>query len=59
MGAGGVGDSFSDFDTDKTLPGAGAGIRFAVSPENRLNLSLDWAVGKDGNYIYIYVGEAF
>jgi hypothetical protein len=59
LGAGGVGDSFSDFDSDKTLPGAGVGIRFSVSPEHRLNLSLDWAVGKDGNYVYIYVGEAF
>jgi len=59
VGAGGVGDSFSDFDKEKTLPGAGVGVRFSISPENRLNVSLDWAVGKDSNYVYIYVGEAF
>ena len=59
LGVGGVGESFSDFDKDDTLPAAGVGIRFSISPENRLNVSLDWAVGKDNDYVYIYVGEAF
>lgn len=59
LGVGGVGESLSDFDTDNFLPAAGVGVRFSVSPENRLNVSLDWAVGKDNDYVYIYVGEAF
>ncbi len=59
LGVGGVGESLSDFDTDNSLPAAGVGVRFSISPENRLNVSLDWAVGKDNDYIYIYVGEAF
>lgn len=59
LGVGGVGESFSDFDKDDTLPAAGVGIRFSISPENRLNVSLDWAVGKDNDYVYIYVSEAF
>jgi outer membrane protein assembly factor BamA len=59
LGVGGVGESFSDYDADNSLPAAGVGVRFSISPENRLNVSLDWAVGKDNDYIYIYVGEAF
>ena len=59
LGVGGVGESFSDFENDNSLPAAGVGVRFSISPENRLNVSLDWAVGKDNDYVYIYVGEAF
>jgi len=59
LGIGGVSESLSDIDTADSLPSAGVGVRFSVSPENRLNVSLDWAVGKDDNYVYIYVGEAF
>lgn len=59
LGIGGVSESLSDIDTAASLPSAGVGVRFSVSPENRLNVSLDWAVGKDDNYVYIYVGEAF
>jgi outer membrane protein assembly factor BamA len=59
IGVGGVSESLSDFDAQDSLPAAGVGVRFSVSPENRLNISLDWAVGKDDNYVYIYVGEAF
>ena len=59
LGVGGVGESLSDFDRDNSLPAAGVGVRFSISPENRLNVSLDWAVGKDNDYVYIYVGEAF
>lgn len=59
LGVGGVGDSFGGFDKDNRLPAAGVGVRFAISPDNRLNISLDWAVGKDNDHVYIYVGEAF
>ena len=59
LGVGGVGESISELDNDNRLPAAGAGIRFAISPDNRLNVSLDWAVGKDNDHIYIFVGEAF
>jgi hypothetical protein len=34
-------------------------VRFLLSPDNRLNLSVDWAAGKDNDYFYLYVGESF
>lgn len=58
-GIGGVGESVSDLDPDNLLPSGGVGVRFSVSPDNRLNVSLDWAIGKDNDYVYIYVGESF
>jgi hypothetical protein len=35
------------------------GLRFMISPEHRLNVSLDFAVGKDLSAVYFYVAEAF
>jgi len=58
-GVGQVAPELDDFNSDDLLPSAGVGLRFLVSKENRLNLSIDYAVGKGSNAIYIYVGEAF
>jgi len=42
------------------LPSAGVGMRFMVSPEKKINLRLDYAIGVDGNQgIYFGVMEAF
>ena len=42
------------------LPSAGAGLRFMVSPEKKINLRLDYAFGIDGNQgLYFGVMEAF
>lgn len=58
-GVGQVASELDDFNSDDLLPSAGVGLRFLVSKENRLNLSIDFAVGKGSDAIYIYVGEAF
>ncbi len=44
----------------KLLPSAGAGLRFMVSAEKKINLRLDYAFGTDGNQgLYFGVMEAF
>jgi hypothetical protein len=58
-GVGEVAESFSDYNTDNLLPSAGVGLRFMLSTNNRLNLSLDVAVGKDEGAVYFYVAESF
>ena len=58
-GVGEVAESVSDFNTDNLLPSAGVGIRFMLSEDHRLNLSVDWARGQDSDAWYFYVGESF
>lgn len=42
------------------LPSAGAGARFMISREKKINLRLDYAIGVDGNQgVYFGVMEAF
>jgi outer membrane protein assembly factor BamA len=56
-GVGGVGPSLDAIP--QLLPAAGAGVRFSLGKENKLNLRLDAAWGKDDHAIYLSVGEAF
>jgi outer membrane protein assembly factor BamA len=58
-GVGSIADSFSDLTSSTTLPAGGVGLRFLASAEQRLNLSLDFAVGRDESTWYMYIGEAF
>jgi hypothetical protein len=58
-GVGQVAPELDEFNGDDLLPSAGVGLRFLASKENRLNVSIDCAVGKGSDAIYIYVGEAF
>ena len=58
-GLGQVGQNFSDFKSDNILVSGGVGLRWMASVENRVNLSVDYALGEKDNYLYIYVGEAF
>jgi outer membrane translocation and assembly module TamA len=59
-GVGEVAPSFSNLNSDELLPGGGAGIRFLVARQNRINFRIDYAWGKAGSRgLYIGVGEAF
>lgn len=57
--AGAVGDSITSLDTDDTITSIGAGLRWQVQAEKKLNLGLDVGVTDDDYAIYIRVGEAF
>jgi outer membrane protein assembly factor BamA len=59
---GGVGEVAPDpgaLDTENLLWSAGAGVRFRLTKDNKINFRLDWAWGKDGSAYYLGVGEAF
>lgn len=58
-GIGQVAPSLGDLTTDNILPSAGLGIRFRASEEERVNLSIDYAVGDDLDAWYFRIGEAF
>ncbi len=58
-GVGQVAENFGDYNTDNLLPSAGIGARFMLSEKNRLNLSVDYAIGKDTSALYFYVAESF
>ena len=42
-----------------TLAAGGVGLRILASKEQRLNVSIDFAVGRDESTLYMYIGEAF
>jgi outer membrane protein assembly factor BamA len=58
-GVGSVASSFSDLGSSDTLTAAGVGLRILASKEQRLNVSIDFAVGRDESAFYVYIGEAF
>jgi hypothetical protein len=58
-GVGEVAPAIDEFNTDNLLPSIGAGIRYMVSEKNRVNVGIDFAVGKDSHAIYFRIGEAF
>jgi outer membrane protein assembly factor BamA len=58
-GVGAVGSSFSNLGSEETLAAGGVGLRFLASKDQRLNVSLDFAWGRDESTFYVYVGEAF
>jgi outer membrane protein assembly factor BamA len=47
------------WSTDLILPAGGAGIRYMMIPDMRLNIGFDAAVGKGDYGIYFRIGEAF
>ncbi len=60
----GVGSVASDWDSlrsDELKPSYGAGLRFQITPKQKINLRLDVGVGdpKDGPAFYLYVMEAY
>ena len=58
-GVGSVAGSFGDLGSSDTLPAGGVGLRLLASQEQKLNLSLDLAYGRDESALYMYIGEAF
>ncbi len=58
-GFGFVAPQFSGLIDREPLPSAGAGIRYRVSENNQLDLSLDVTVSKADSAIYLYVGQSF
>jgi hypothetical protein len=58
-GLGGVAPKLSSIGDSTLLPGGGAGLRFLVAPDYRINLRLDAAVGRDSHAVYVSIGEAF
>lgn len=58
-GIGTVAPSVSDFDDGEWLPAAGIGLRYLASESYGVNLSVDYAVGRDSHALYFRIGEAF
>lgn len=58
-GVGSVASSFSDLGSSDTLAAGGVGLRILASQDQKLNVSIDVAWGKDESTFYVYVGEAF
>ena len=57
LGAGTMGPSFSALDDGRLLPSAGVGYRFEF--KTRVNVRLDYGIGKGSSGFYFQVGEAF
>ncbi len=58
-GMGDVSPAFDNFDVSEIKPSYGLGLRYMILPERRVNLRLDFGLGKDTNGIYINIIEAF
>jgi outer membrane protein assembly factor BamA len=58
-GIGQVAPNLSEMTASNILPSAGLGVRFRASEKDRVNLSIDYARGKDSNAWYFRIGEAF
>ena len=58
-GAGTVFDKFDNFDTNGIVFSGGAGLRVLIFPKKDIWARLDYAVTREGNGLYIFIGEAF
>lgn len=58
-GVGQVAPEIGDIEFDDWLPSAGLGIRFMASEDERVNLGIDYARGRDSDAWYFRIGEAF
>ena len=58
-GVGEVARDLRDLDLESLLPSAGVGLRYMVSEKERVNISVDYARGREGDAVYFYIGEAF
>jgi len=48
-----------DIPDNDILPGVGAGLRFKMLPSEKINIGIDYGVGKDDYSITFRIGEAF
>jgi outer membrane protein assembly factor BamA len=58
-GAGSVAKSLGNFRDSDLLPAVGTGLRFLASKKHGVNVSMDYAIGRDTKTFYFYIGEAF
>jgi outer membrane protein assembly factor BamA len=58
-GLGWVADKISQVRFEDTLPSLGVGIRYMMIREYRINIGIDFAVGKDETAFYFRITEAF
>lgn len=56
---GSVFKDLKDLNFENALPAMGAGFRYALSAEEKVNLRLDLGIGKEGLQFYFTFGEAF
>ncbi len=59
VGIGDVAEEFRGFNLPDLKPSAGVGLRYALIPEENLNIRVDVAFGKATNNFYINISEAF
>jgi hypothetical protein len=58
-GIGGIAPDWSEFQSDRLLPGAGVGLRFKLDKKNHINYRIDLAFGREGHTLSIGIAEAF
>lgn len=58
-GLGDVFNSVNDIKANTLKYSIGSGLRFVVNPAERLNIRVDYALGREGGYFYFSVAEAF
>ena len=58
-GLGQVAPTFGDFAFDSMKAAAGAGLRFTIQKEPKMNLRLDFAFSPEGFQFYFNLMEAF
>lgn len=59
LGGGDVAGSLSDFRVKLIKPTFGVGVRFALDPDELLNMRADFARGRNSNGVYFNAKEAF
>jgi hypothetical protein len=58
-GVGEVAPRLTALNLDSILPSVGAGVRYTLAEENRINIRMDMAYGKEGVAVHFGVGESF
>ncbi|MFD2602726.1 BamA/TamA family outer membrane protein [Flavobacterium suzhouense] len=53
------GMAFTGNPSSGALPAGGAGIRFKAIPSQKINIGIDYAIGKKDSGIYFRIGESF
>jgi outer membrane protein assembly factor BamA len=59
LSTGEVAASISDVKLDELRLAGGAGLRFLINPDEKVNVRADFGIGKDTNGVYFGIEEAF
>ena len=54
-----VSHHYNDFSIHEFKGSAGAGLRYLLFPKKDIYVRMDYALTREGNGFYIYIGEAF